>query len=56
MMRILDAVANYIVVTVHDEYEQTVNLFHTEAAAKAAWHTAAVNGNEVYIAKIMEVE
>ena len=56
MLRVSDAVANYIVLIVHDEYEQTTSLFHTEAAAKAAWHTAAVNGNEVYIAKIMEVE
>lgn len=44
----------YIVVTVHSEYEQTVRLFITEDGAQIRRDAEKHNGNEVYMAKIIE--
>ncbi len=41
----------YMVVVVHDEYEQSVRLFITEQAAREAY--AANKCNEAYLSKIL---
>jgi len=43
----------FMMVTVHSEYEQTVRFFISEQAARDAFAKQCSNGNEVYISKII---
>ena len=56
-MRPSDAPApQFIVVAVHDEYEQSVRLFITEEAAVQEYMKWKNNSVEVYLSRIIEVK
>ena len=54
-MILQDAKAEYIVIVLHDQYEQSVYFFQGEQAARDMFTKENVNGNEVYISKILTI-